>query len=197
MDKQKIDAVLRHPFFLAMVGTILGSALIPWIAGRAQKNATLKEQEIKQAIEVMVTSSSVNATLNRMKTAFESFEVHALPSSPSIYKERWKELEETTSKLYGDFDSMAWWWPWNIYYQARLLELVPKERLPEFERLILKYNENLVQTAQLMGKPWDAYLTGDPNPAGKKPIMEGLDKQLRSLQQERNDLTVKMASQFQ
>jgi len=145
----------------------------------------------------MTTSASVNATLNRMKTAFESFEEHALPSSPRIYEERWKDLEHETLKLYGDFDSVAWWWPWNIYYQARHLRLVPECRFKEFAASIEAYNKNLEKTGKLIGKPWDLYLTGDPKTAGKTPIMGTLDKEFRDLQDERNRLTVEMAGYFQ
>jgi hypothetical protein len=195
--KEKIDAFFRHPFTLAIAGTILASALIPWVVGRAQKQATLQDARIKQAIEIMMTSNSVNVTVNKMKTAFESFEAHSLSSSPPVYKERCKELEQTIFKLYGDFDSIAWWWPWNIYYQARLLRLIPKDRLDEFTRHIDAYKENVSQTAKILGQPWDAYLTGDPTPSSKPPIMQGLVKQLSDLQTQRDDLALKMAAEFQ
>jgi hypothetical protein len=194
---EKIDSFLRHPFILAIAGTILGSLVIPPVAGQAQKRATREDTRIKQAIEVMTTSSSINATLNKLKTAFTSFEQHALASSPSVYNERRKELEDTILKLYREFDSVAWWWPWNIYYQARLLRLVPEDRLARFGKSIDAYTKNCETTVHLLGRPWDEYLTGDPSPVGKQPIMEQLDKQLRDLEHERNDLAIKMAAEFQ
>jgi hypothetical protein len=197
MNKQDLDAFFRHPFVLAIAGTVLGSIFIPIIAGYAQKSATRAETRIKLAIEIMTTSSSVNATLNKIKTAYESFEVHAVPSTPPIYKDRCKELDATISKLYGDFDSTAWWWPWNIYYQARLLKLIKEDHLNEFARDIDAYSKNLVQTTQLLGRPWNEYLTGDPNPVGKKPVMDEIRKQLGDLQRERDDLAVKMAAELQ
>jgi len=47
MNKTDVDNFLRHPFVLAVAGTIIGTALIPWIVGQAQKRATWQEERIK------------------------------------------------------------------------------------------------------------------------------------------------------
>ena len=74
----KVDRFFRHPLTLSIVGALLGSLLIPWVAGRANKQAVLAETRVKQAIEMMATSNSVNVMLNKLKTEFESFEKDSL-----------------------------------------------------------------------------------------------------------------------
>ena len=110
----KIDLFFRHPLTLSVIGALLGSMLIPWVAGRANKQAVLAETRVKQAIDIMATSNSVNVMLNKLKTGFESFEKDSLSTaSPEEYQKRREELRRQIYALYADFNSVGWWWTWN------------------------------------------------------------------------------------
>ena len=76
--KEKIDFFLRHPLTLSLTGMLLGSLLIPWIVGRSSKQAAVADTRLKQALQVMATSNGVDATINKMETAFEGFEKDSL-----------------------------------------------------------------------------------------------------------------------
>ena len=76
--KEKIDFFLRHPLTLSLTGMLLGSLLIPWIVGRSSKQAAVADTRLKQALQVMATSNGVDATINKIETAFEGFEKDSL-----------------------------------------------------------------------------------------------------------------------
>jgi len=99
---------------------LLGSLLIPWIVGRSSKQAALADTRVKQAIQVMATSNGVDATINKIKTAFESFEKDALPvEQQDEFLRRREDLSKRVYELYSDFDSTGWWWARNIMTKPR------------------------------------------------------------------------------
>jgi hypothetical protein len=198
----KIDRFFRHPLTLSIVGALLGSLLIPWVAGRANKQAVLAETRVKQAIEIMTTSNSVNVMLNKLKTGFESFEKDSLSTaSPEEYQKRRDELRRQIYALYADFNSVGWWWTWNAYNQARILRLIGPAALEQIKADIMKYDSNLQQTMHLLDGPWHAYLSDDPQellPADqRKPVMPAIDKPFGTLREQRDAIVQDMASLFQ
>ena len=197
-----VDRFFRHPLTLSIVGALLGSLLIPWVAGRANKQAVLAETRVKQAIEIMTTSNSVNVMLNKLKTEFESFEKDSLSTaSPEDYRKRRDELRQRIYPLYGEFNSVGWWWTWNAYNQARILRLVGPKALEQLKADIMKYDSNLQQAVHLLDEPWHAYLSDDPQvllgAAERKPVMQVVDKPFGALRQQRDTIVQDMASLFQ
>jgi hypothetical protein len=198
----KVDRFLRHPLTLSIIGALLGSMLIPWVAGRANKQAVLAETRVKQAIEIMTTSESVNVMLNKLKTEFESFEKDSLSTaSPEDYRKRRDELRQRIYPLYAEFNSVGWWWTWNAYNQARILRLIRPTPLEQMKAHIMKYDSNLQQTVHLLDGPWHAYLSDDPQEllpaAERKPVMPVVDKPFGALRQQRDTIVQDMASLFQ
>jgi len=179
---------------------LLGSLLIPWIVGRSSKQAALADTRVKQAIQVMATSNGVDANINKIKTAFESFEKDALPvEQQDEFLRRREDLSKRVYELYSDFDSTGWWWARNIYDQAHILHLIPPARLDKMNENMGQYNNNLVETAHTIDIPWQAYLGTDTitHGPGAKEIMPSLDKRLRNLQQQRDQIAGNMAALFQ
>ena len=196
----RLDPFLRHPLTLSIIGTLLGSLLIPWIVGRSSKQAALADTRVKQAIQVMATSNGVDATINKIKTAFEGFEKDALSiEQQDEFFRRREDLRKRVYDLYSDFDSTAWWWARNIYDQAHILHLISPARLDKLNEYIGQYNNNLVETAHTIDVPWQAYLGTDAiaHGPGTKEIMPSLDKRLRNLQQQRSEIAGNMAALFQ
>ena len=198
----RADRFFRHPLTLSIVGALLGSLLIPWVAGRANKQAVLAETRVKQAIEIMTTSESVNVMLNKLKTEFESFEKDSLSTaSPEDYRKRRDELRQRIYPLYAEFNSVGWWWTWNAYNQARILRLIGPKALEQLKADIMKYDSNLKQTVHLLDEPWHAYLSDDPQvllgAAERKPVMQVVDKPFGALRQQRDTIVQDMASLFQ
>jgi hypothetical protein len=198
--KKKLDRFLRHPLTLSLTGTLLGSLLIPWIVGRASKEAALADARVKEAIQVMATSNQVDATVNKIKTAFEAFEKDALSieQQDEFLRQR-DDLRKNVYALYSEFDSTGWWWAWNIYDQARILRLISPLALNDLRKYIEQYNSNLVETARVIEIPWHAYLATNSVVHGPsaKTIMPSLDHQLRDLRQQRGQIAGNMAALFQ
>jgi hypothetical protein len=199
--EKKIDRFFRHPLTLSIIGALLGSLLIPWVAGRANKQAVLAETRVKQAVEIMTMSNSVNVMLNKIATEFENFEHDSLSTAlPEDYRKRRDELRPRIYTLYADFNSVGWWWTWNSYHQARILRLISPTKLEVLKAYNLKYNDNLEQTIHLLSKPWHTYLSDDPQvlqAPDRKPMMQALDKSLGDLREQRDALTQEMATLFQ
>jgi hypothetical protein len=195
--KNNIYLFCRHPLTLLVVGTLTGSVLIPWVAGRANKQAVLTEARVKEAIDIMTTSNSVNALLNKIVTALETFEKYSAPESQEDRRRRREELRHTIDALYAEFNSIAWWWPWNDYNQARVLRLIPPTKLNEFKDEITKYTENLTQTTDTLGPAWQDR-PDDPRQAQPHQlVMLTLGKRLDELRRQRDDIVEHMAGLFQ
>lgn len=194
---ERLLALLKHPLIVTAVGALVGSLIIPGIVGQARTRAALAEARVNKAIEIMVSANSVNVTVNKLNTAFREFEDHVLTASPAVYEKRCDELRKTVLGLYSEFDGTAWWWPWSIYHQGRMLDLIPSDRLDDFQGHILAYMENVTSTAKLLDRPMDLYLAGDPHPGGKAAIMDELKEALEELQKKRDALAQLMAAEFQ
>jgi len=135
----------------------------------------------------MATSNGVDATINKIETAFEGFEKDSLPiEQQDEFLRRREDLRNRVYELYAEFDSTAWWWARNIYDQARILHLISPARLDKLNEHIGQYNNNLVETAHAIDIPWHAYLGTNAvtHGSGAKEIMPSLNKQLRNLQQQ-------------
>jgi len=198
--KEKIDFFLRHPLTLSLTGMLLGSLLIPWIVGRSSKQAAVADTRLKQALQVMATSNGVDATINKIETAFEGFEKDSLLiEQQDEFLRRRENLRNRVYELYAELDSTAWWWARNIYDQARILHLISPARLDKLNEHIGQYNNNLVETAHAIDIPWHAYLGTNAvtHGSGAKEIMPSLNKQLRNLQQQRSEIAGNMAALFQ
>jgi hypothetical protein len=200
-DKKKVDRFFRHPLTLSVIGALLGSLLIPWVAGQANKRAVLEETRIKQAVEIMTMGNSINAMLNKIATEFETFEGDSPSTIPlEDYSKRRDELQRRIYPLYADFNSVGWWWTWNTYNQARILHLISPGKLEQLANYNSTYNDNLIQTVRLLHEPWHTYLSDDQKvrqDTDKKPMMEELRKSLDDLRQKRDVLTQNMASLYQ
>ena len=179
---------------------LLGSLLIPWIVGRSSKQAAVADTRLKQALQVMATSNGVDATINKIETAFEGFEKDSLLiEQQDEFLRRREGLRNRVYELYAEFDSTAWWWARNIYDQARILHLMSPARLDKLNEHIGQYNNNPVETAYAIDIPWHAYLGTNAvtHGSGAKEIMPSLNKQLRNLQQQRSEIAGNMAALFQ
>ena len=77
---------------------LLGSLLIPWIVGRSSKQAAVADTRLKQALQVMATSNGVDATINKIETAFEGFEKGSLLIEPQA--EFLRRREDLRNRVY-------------------------------------------------------------------------------------------------
>lgn len=197
--KEKISQFFKHPLLITLLGTAVASWVIPGIVGRSNIEAARAKARIDQALEVMNASNSVNTHLHKIKTAFETFEKDSLSASPQDYQPRREELRKQIYSIHSDFDSIAWSWTWSVSYRARVLKLVSEKEFEELQVQAGKYDKNLTATSLEFDKAWHSYLpatTSAPKPAAG-PIMPGIEKSLRDLQSERDEIVRKMAGVFQ
>ena len=197
--KKKISRFFKHPLLITLIGTLVASWVIPGVVGRSNTRAVRAKARIDQAIETMNSSNSVNTHLHKLKTAFEAFEKDSLSASPEDYQKRREELRTRIYSIHSDFDSIAWSWTWSISYRARVLNLVSANEFRELQAQADKYDKNLTATSLEFDKAWHAYLPA--NASTPKPttgaIMPGIEKPLRDLQSQRDEIVRRMAEVFQ
>ena len=197
--KEKISLFLRHPVVITLFSSLVASWVIPGIVGRSNIEAARAKARIEQALAVMDSSNAVNTHLHKIKTAFETFEKDSLSASPQDYQPRREELRKQIYSIHSDFDSIAWSWTWSISHRARVLKLISEKEFEELQTQAGKYDKNLTATSQEFDKAWRSYLpanTSAPKPTAG-PIMPGIEKSLRDLESERDEIVRKMAGVFQ
>src|SRR5438552_2225236 len=184
LSETKMKKILRfskHPLFITLLGTLIGSAVIPWIVGRSNTEAALAKARVDQAIEMVNASNSVNVILSKMQTEFENFENDSLCGSPEDYRKRRDDLRYEIYRLHRDLNGVAWWWPWNNSYRASALKLISDKDSEQIKNIITsEYIKNIQDTCILLKGPWKKYIPDvSPTPGQpKEPIMPGLEKQL-------------------
>ncbi|MEY2488254.1 MAG: hypothetical protein QOC70_196 [Verrucomicrobiota bacterium] len=196
---EKISRFFKHPLFITLFSTLVASWVIPGIVGRSNIEAARAKARIDQALEVMNASNSVNTHLHKIKTAFETFEKDSLSASPEDYQKRREELRTRIYSIHGDFDSIAWSWTWSVSYRARVLKLVSEKEFEELQAQADKYVKNLTATSLEFDKAWHSYLPANTSASKPTtgPVMPGIEKSLRDLQSERDEIVRKMAGVFQ
>ena len=65
--------ILRHPLFLLVVGSVIGSFLIPWISQKTDRNRVLREARLKKAVEIVNHNTETISQLNAMVTRLGIF----------------------------------------------------------------------------------------------------------------------------
>lgn len=191
LTKRRISRFFKHPILIAAIA----SWLIPGIVERSNARAARDKARIDQALEMINTSTSVNAILNKMKTEFETFERDSLGAWPDDYRKERAELRGRINSLHREFDSIAWWWPWSVSYRARALNLISDDNFKELQSKVYEYIKNLKTTLALFKRPREIYLTADsPMRSATEPVMPELEEQFQGLQAKRDNLVRQMAA---
>lgn len=127
-----------------IAGTILGSILIPMLQTNADREQLRREQRLRLAIDMLEHNSTVNAELNILQSALESYVkdvVGNVDSSEATALRR--ELQERLHQHYDRFNLDAWWWADDIRSQAVTLGLVTELERSRMETAAEHYRRNL------------------------------------------------------
>lgn len=158
------SSVLRHPLFILLAGVAITSVLIPTVNERAARRRITEELRVAKSIEVLQASTETSRRLNLVLTELESF-YKDHPGVPSA-DER-SRLAQRVQDLYREFDAKAWWWLPEKHSESMLLGLLPPERIPTTQTLMVKYERNLKDSIAAVDETWyvlvaTPYRTDDP-----------------------------------
>ena len=197
-QKQKLVKFSKHPLLITLVGTLIASALIPWIVGRSNHQAAVARPRVDQAVEMMNAANSVNVLLNQMKCEFENFENDSLSCSTEELAKRRDELRGEIYALHRKLNGIAWWWPWNISYRARALQLISDKDSQNLKETTVKYLHNVEETLNILKTAWKKYIDCAASKEAKaERMLFEKDQELQTLQTERDDLARQMAAVLQ
>ena len=65
--------VLKHPLFLMVVGSVIGSFLIPWISQKTDRNRVLREARLKKSVEIVTNNTETISQLSVLVTRLGIF----------------------------------------------------------------------------------------------------------------------------
>jgi hypothetical protein len=143
LTRARIGAFLQHPLFLLCAGSALGSVIIPALTSRAADRRLQAEARQQTALEVLDHGFEVDRNFNAVRTRVESFIDQRLQARDPLTALQ-PELRSKFDDLYQDFDKTAWWWFWQDYHKAQVLDLLSNRQLRSFESLNECYRLNLV-----------------------------------------------------
>src|SRR5262245_13403099 len=96
-ESKGIFSVLKHPLFLLVVGSVIGSFLIPWISQKNDKSRVLREARLKKAVDIVNNNTMTLSQLNSLVTRLGIFHKDNIRLKPTPAK-----LTELQDKLADD-----------------------------------------------------------------------------------------------
>lgn len=153
--------ILKHPLLILLLGTLLGSVIVPYISGRSARAREIEELRVTSAVAAVQNGNDVDRRLNGLLTTFESF----WKDTPEAERAARKgELRSKIYSLYEEFDHTAWWWFDESRHQARLLGLLSEKEAIEAEALSSQYRHGLEEGVAAIDSAWQISLRQSPPP---------------------------------
>jgi len=190
----------RHPLVLLIVGSVIGSFLIPRISEQTHKKKVLQDARLRKAVEIIDNNTRTVSQLNAMVTKLATFhdENIRLKPSPAKLTERQDKLAESIASRYEEFEKTGWWWYRDLNDEAVILELVPATGSARLSKDVDAYAQNILQTVNALGDLRHACLAGDYNYKDERvtKIKNDVNKKLNDLFSERNNLVNHLVNDF-
>jgi len=200
-EPKGVVGVLRHPLFLLIVGSIIGSFLIPWISQRSDKSRVLREARLKKAVEIVGNNTRSLAQLNSLVTRLGIFHKDniRLKPSPAKLSALQEKLAEDMDKQYAEFEKTGWWWYRSLNDEAVILEIVPRTGSDKLRHDIDNYAENMTQTVASFGDLWHKCLSKEYDFQENGPVTQiqtKMNERLKQLATERIALINNLVQDF-
>lgn len=191
---------LRHPMFLLVIGSVIGSFLIPWITERASKKQVLQEARLRKAVEIVDNNQRTVSQLGALVTRLQMFHKDnvRLRPSPSKLVSLQEKLASDMNDRYLEFDKDGWWWYRNLTEEAAILEILPPEGSGKLREHVDAYAANILQTVNALNELWVACVAADYDyQSDKVNKMESkVNTRLQELSDARNQLVTNLVRDF-
>jgi hypothetical protein len=153
--------ILDHPLFLLLLGTMLGSVLIPSLSARFNTKRLLSETRHQEALNTIEKGFDVDRRLNSVSTRLASFaKDHQRLHQPIVFSEA---ILTKVEDLYVEFEQRAWWWCAEEFAKAKVLRLLSNEQLEQFSSLARQYHDNLLASTVALDHLRVACLGANPD----------------------------------
>ena len=178
--RQKASEISRHPLVLLIVGTLIGSILIPGINNRMDRDRRLREIRETRGMAALDAGLQTERSFNLVRTEFESFYKDLAAKKTSAQADQ--ALADRLHKAYQEFDRDAWWWANQARDEMRMLGLLSADRVAILDHAVEDYNKAVLESAQALDPYWDESvhsqtpITPDQAMSIMKKVSPGLDK---------------------
>jgi hypothetical protein len=188
---------IQQPLIMLLIGTLLGSALIPWVQSRSNTKRLRHDERVALSLGIIDRNKETNGQLHGLQTSIELFaKDHLHPKNAAAFAVQQEEARERFDLQYLAFDQTAWWWFWSVQMKSQLSSLATPQEAAKVKQLADSYTQNLDSTAKILTGPWNKVLRDESYKPISDPIPAEVHKRLDDLRHERDDLALQMAMVF-
>jgi hypothetical protein len=191
-SRELVAEAVKHPLFVLLVGTLLGSIAIPQVNRSIEADRRLATTRVEYAQKALQSARDVDRKLNVISTLLDNFRKDQV-NPQTLTNESISQLRTQLYKLYEDFDREAWWWHWQALEDSDLLGLLTADTRQDFADAAEAYQRNLVAATQALDPLWR--LTVDrrtPDVSGMNLAADEMLARLRELANERQQVVRQM-----
>jgi hypothetical protein len=170
--------LLRHPLFLLLIGTLLGSLIIPAINKRIDRERLQKEARLKFSTELIERNMEIDGYLNTFLTSLELFHKGCVRDSIKLtdFSKQQADLREKMREKYGELDALAWFWYSKMRFQARTIGI---QELKPVDELFEEHKKSVENSVSIITQFWNLCLENDYKP--KDPaVQDSMEKTRKS-----------------
>jgi hypothetical protein len=186
--ESRIPEWTKHPIMVLLLGTLVGSIVIPRLNERATREAQLRELRTNLAQEAVTKSAEIDSSLNALVTTFGTYVKDSLHRGKSGDR---AELRRQVYTLYREFERDAWWWHWRVLAKAKVLRLATPEQLRRIDTACWRYQENLKRVASEVDRLWYPLITAKKQSA---PLFDEIKKRFDDLALDRQQVIQELIS---
>jgi hypothetical protein len=192
--------VLSHPLFLLVVGSIVGSLLIPPVSEKINRQKVLHEARLRKAVEIVDNNTKTVTQLNSMVTRLTSFHdtnIRRQPP-PEKLKQLQEKLVEDMDNRWLEFEKTGWWWYQDLNDEAVILGIIPATGTGALRQHVNAYHANILATSNAMKLMWRPCKAADYDYKDPRfiKILEDMNRTLNDLFNERIQLVNNLVSDF-
>lgn len=191
---------MQQPLSLLILGTVLGSVIVPYLNDLSNRKKVRHEERVKMALSIVEQSHETDRRLyNLMEylVLFRKDHKDSSASGVSLKKEQYS-ARKAFDEMYLSFNAQAWWWHWNVKSESRLSAIATQQEAETISRLAREYSDALQQSTAAISKAWDRFLKQPFDPADPQndALIKDVQQELTATRNRRNDIALEMAQVF-
>jgi hypothetical protein len=206
-DQSKGSALgetLKHPVFLLLLGSVLTYLVVPVVSSEVNRRQALRDLKLKKASEIGANHTEFNSKFNVLRSVLETFHDNQVAAKPTReeLKAAQKELVKEFNARRFELAEKEWWWYRDLQRETTINNLVPPEKIDEFNSYIKQYHQNIIDSHEALKPLWielksPDYVAGDKAAEDRiKGIRETMAKAVDELEGQRTGIIEGMSRFF-
>lgn len=199
-EKGTISKIVQQPLGVLLIGTLLGSLLIPQLNDISNRRKLRHEERVKVALMIIEQSHETDRRLYNLMDYLVLFRKdHDDPAmSAAFLKEEQRTARKTFNDMYLAFNAQAWWWHWNVKSESSLSAIATTAESKEIGELAQQYSEALGECTKAVSTLWAPFLKKPfkPDNPENDALIDAARENLTKARTRRNQLAIQMAKVF-